>query len=388
MGSVRRGAADTGSVEARGNIPVEISLVLEGEREGLPVYCTTATEFRVDGRAIPSRMAITPDDAGVSGAEIHWALLRPTAGANGWTQKRLPGQDGRWQVSILDLPTEDGRDALRGSGTARYAAAASVVRDGRTVIVGTSGWEREPHWENPDHAPGFRISRYHDDTLAGRALSYVGLPVVERATVGHVREKIAVRSVDIVLGALADLATKPLPTSRDLPLTDPAWSWMFETIYTGAHRRELPGLRVVSAASRGIPWADMTKRDAPGVRRSDVLLLEGGCAIADSDDGDGWLGNGDNVVHATGDVVDRSHLEDVAGKSLTVLRPRDFRQVRIDLQNAGYGTLGQRPDFDARLEQACREFQRDRDLPESGVPDADTLAALALFLERLEAADR
>ena len=66
---------------------------------------------------------------------------------------------------------------------------------------------------------------------------------------------------------------------------------------------------------------------------------------------------------------------------------RDFTGLGMQLARAGYSVDHAAPFFGPSLFRACREFQQDRGLPASGIPDEATLDALTAFLERMRSYD-
>src|SRR5262245_29879448 len=81
--------------------PLELFLVVEGEREGLPVYCTACPMLRVGGRAVPERMIVRPEAGGLQGAEIRWQSLSPSDDARAWKRSRLDASNERWSMEVL-----------------------------------------------------------------------------------------------------------------------------------------------------------------------------------------------------------------------------------------------------------------------------------------------
>lgn len=362
-------------------------VVLEGSRDGLPVYCTPAPRLRIHGRAIPDRLVVTPEQAGLAGEEIHWTELRPDRQARGWTRSRLPMGDGRWVISLDDLGTEDETGRSSRFGTRRFAAAIDVsIPGGPRRVLPTSGFERGSDTD-PERAPGYRVTRSGGDNLADHALGLAQLPVLESATDAQVRERVALRPVDLVLATYEELADGPLPGDRAAAITGPEWEWLFETVRPSVWRRTAGDLPAVAPDARPVAWGFLARAGAD-VRRDDVLVTDTGqIALLSADDGDGWLGEGDSVIDTVTGEVAFGRLHELTGRALTVLRVRDFRELRRKLAEAGYGNLGVSPYYGADLRRACRELQGDQGLAVTGIPDPATLAALDEFLAALRAHD-
>ena len=106
-------------------------------------------------------------------------------------------------------------------------------------------------------------------------------------------------------------------------------------------------------------------------------------ALLDRDDGDSWLSERDFVFYTLHVEVARGRVADLPGRKLDVIRARSFSKLKQQLEEAGYGRFDRTALFDARVRKACREFQRDRGLAATGVPDQATRALLLDFLEGL-----
>jgi hypothetical protein len=226
--------------------------VLEGERGGLPVYCSANADFRIAGRAIPRRLVMEPAEAGLSGAEIHWVELRPEG--NRWRAQRLDAAKGRWQVEIFRFSGgEETRKAAL--GTARFAASIDAGTEGARWILESPGFRGGDAFSNPEAPSGFRVTKHAGDTLPGRAMGFARLPVDARATDAHLRAAVAIRPVDLVLGAYEELGGQALPTPRSSALDSGEWSWLFELLHREVRRRRTPGAPFVSSRGRGVPWA-------------------------------------------------------------------------------------------------------------------------------------
>jgi hypothetical protein len=330
---------------------------------------------------------MTPAEAGLADAEIHWIELVPQPDLRTWRRMRLEASEDGWNMDLRDF-SGVGAESPELFGTRRFAAAIDVSGASRATpgsgaprILGTSGFEPSEADRHPDSPPGFRITRYADETLSGRALAFGGLPVVAEASPSHLRQKIALRSVDIVLGAYGDLAGRELSPERPGSLAE--FSFLFEPVGQELLRRSIQGLPLVSLNSRGLGWADVRFADSDGVRRGDIVKIEGHYALLEGDDGDGWLGDSDQVIHAEDGRIRRGTLAEVPGRKMVVLRPRDFTRLRLELEAAGYGDLGDSWFFDVRLERACREFQLDRQMSETGIPDTAFVASLESFLQAM-----
>jgi len=357
--------------------PVELFLVLEGERAGgLPVYCSAASDLRIAGRAVPKRMLVTPERAGLAGAEIRWQALRPADDARGWIRHRLEAWTGRWSLDLAEFPDEVEPGAPPRLGTLRFAAA--IALPGPTPrTIGSKGWS-VPGAVHPDDAPGFRVTRFLGQTLLGRAEGLARLPVVPELPASFARNKVALAPIDLFVAPYEDLGQVSLEPLRSEPLDDEAWSWLLEPALDGVRRRSIPGAALVGPRGRGVRWG-------ADVQTGDVLVVGGRPAILQTDDGDGWLGEGDKILHTTTGRVTSGPLFEAPGP-LRVLRPRLFMTWRQRLESAGYGELGQLANFSANLAQACREFQHDQGLPETGFPDAATAEALDALLGAMDAA--
>lgn len=368
-----RRTAHTGSLTVAGRTPLELFLVVEGDRGGgLPIYCTTVPTLRIEGRAVPKKMLITPERAGLVGLEIRWQSLRPTDDGRSWTRQRIDAGDHRWSLESTAFPGGEEAGAFP-LGTMRFAVAIRTPGG----LLGSDGWSIPRGTISPEEAPGFRVTRYAGPSVSGRAEGFGLLPVIPDLPVSYPRNKVALSPVDLVLGAYEDLGQVELDAQREVPLDDDAWSWLFETVVRDLRRRSVPAA-LVGPGARGVPWG-------PGVQIGDILLAGGVPAILYRDDGDGWLGEADLVLSTVSGQVARGPLSEVPGP-VHVLRPRLFIAWRERLRESGYGELGQIAWFSANLAQAFREFQRDQGLPETGYPDEATAAALDAFLNALDSA--
>ena len=360
--------------------------MLEGEWEGLPIYCSRAGQLRVEGRAIPKRMILRPEEAGLGVVEIHWRELRPAADARDWVLHDLPDPQDGWVRTVLEMPDPDRGNGFRPtSGTARFAAAVQVPRRGAArELLATDGWASRPDWADPDHAPGFRVTRGESPTLQGWAGALLRLPVIAEASAAQAEQWIALSPDDLVRVAYAGWRAKPLPGPRDEPLDSPAWSWLLDEVTSGVMRRASGDTPWATLRGQGVAWNRTAARDVPTVRTGDIVLTGDGPAILRTDDGDGWLDNGDIAIRIRDGAITVAPLEGLGGSRASVVRPVEFRTLRRQLEAAGYGSLGNQPEFGTDLERAVREFQRDRGMEPDGIPDQATRQALADFLARLE----
>lgn len=374
----RASIAATDALSASATEHVLLHVVVEGERDGLPVYCLDGPRFRLRGRAIPNRLLITPQEAGLAGREVHWTELRPTRDGGSWVRRRVDAGEGRWTLELTEFAPDprSPRETVTW-GTGRFAAAVDVGSAGTSRVLGSPGWGRGAPEPEPGEAPGYRVSRAAGPTLGGHALAFARLPVLAAASAEQVRERVALRPVDVVLAGYEHLADAPLPPVEAASLAAPEWSWLFATLHDGIRRRTVPATPVVGPDARGIPWG------LDGVTSGDVLVMDGALAILETDDGDGWLGEADSVVATVSGEIRRHVLHDVGGRRVTVLRAHDFRGLRSNLILAGYGSLGATSLWGSDLFRAVREFQLDRGFPVTGTPDARTVEALADFLGRL-----
>ncbi len=394
-GSTGRQTIETGGLTLPGSQRVEVYLVLEGERAGLPVYCCSLPRLRVDGRAIPARMVVHPRDVGLARAEVQWQLLRPTADATNWMRTRLRAPEDRWVLPMAQIAEAEAEAASESRperstefrpnvGTVRLAAAIRLPRDGiADPFLSTDGWNRRPGWEDPEKAPGFRVTHGASPTLAGWAEAYSRLPVFENATSAHVREFVALAPNDLVLAAYGLLRGHPLDGPRHARLDSAEWEWVFETTVATGYRKTEGPIPWVGDRGQGIRWSRPGTPDGPSVRTGDILILETGPAFLRRDDGDGWLDNGDTALQIRNGKLEVMSLDGLEGRRVRFLRPRDFGSLRRKLTEAGYGTLGQSYFFGTDLERALQDFQNDHGIEATGHPDEETLGALDEFLTRM-----
>lgn len=374
------GVAAVGAEEA-----VELHLVLEGERGGLPVFCCDTPLIRVDGRAIPARLVVSPEDAGLSDVHIRWMQLTPTPDAKSWRESDLRLQQGDWSLPVLDLPGRPAEGIDPSVGTARFSAALSFLdAAGRRVQFDTEGHLPRTEWKDPRLAPGFRVTRNAGDTLPGRAARLARLPVVPGVEPAFVRALVALRPADPFLAAYDDLAESPWPDSVRTDLTDPSWSWLLAPVALG-HKRDGARTAAVGRDGHGIPWRKTD--DSTGVARGDVVFCGGYAGFLESDDGDWWLGNGDRILSGATGTVAFGPLRDLPAGPLTILRPRDFRDLVARLNQAGYGPIPLEMVWTDRARRALASFQEDQGLPKTGDPDEATRARLAGVLDRMRSAD-
>lgn len=385
VGSVARTPGGTEAITQRTMQPVELHLVVEGERDSLPVYGTFTGRFRIGRRAVAERLVVSPQDAGLQDAKIAWIELRPGPDGHGWIRTRLASGENQWTLPVLELPGEDRPDDERAYGTARFAAMIEIRGASGTLVLGTPGWKETGDDLDPERAPGFRVTRGGGPTLVEAALGLARLPVRPDALDAHFRAWIALRPADLLLGAYEQLAGGSLPGDRAAPLGGPGWDWLFRRVVDPVRRRGTPGAAVVGPSARGVAWGPA---DSAHVVRGDALLFAGGrCAILAGDDGDGWLDEDDEVVHDAKGEVRRGFLRETAGRDFAILRARDFTALRAAFTEAGYTGLGQPTWYGPEMQRACREFQSDHGLESTGIPDVATAAALDEFLARLRSAD-
>ena len=364
---------------------VELHLALEGERGGLPVFCCETSLFRVDGRAIPARLVLAPEDAGLSNVVIRWIELTPTNDSRSWQRSDVRLQQGDWSLPVLDLPGGPDPGIAPSVGTARYAASVSLVdAANRRVQFATDGAVVRPGWDDPRLAPGFRVIRHGGDTLPGRAAALARLPVRPDASTSFVHARVAVRPVDPFLVAYEDLAQSPWPDSVSVDLTDASWSWLFDEVARG-RRRGGAHAAVVGTDGHGIPWRKTD--DSTGVAEGDVIFAGGYAGYLQADDGDYWLGNGDRVLGGATGRVAFGTLGDFPPGEVVVLRPRDFRRVILSLNLAGYGPLPDAILWTGRARRAMASFQTDQGMPSTGNPDEASVARLHEVLANMRAAD-
>jgi Putative peptidoglycan binding domain len=349
----------------------------------MPVYCTEQRNFRIDGRAIPARLVIDPLAAGLAGAEVHWVSLTPDPGPRVWGRKRIPRADNRWALEVTNFDPPSAPGIQDDSGTVRFAAAIQPPGSTPGALLETDGWSKRPGWERPEEAPGFLVVRPHGMSLSGYVRGFARLPIRPDATLASARNRVSLRPIDVIVGAYEDFADVRLDGSREQPLDSPEWSWLFDVIVAKGFRRSDANAQVVGARGRGVPWSRPGPLDSTTVRREDVLLLDDDVAVLLSDDGDGWLGNQDLVLHTGSGQVAEGRLGDVPGKTIRVVRMHYFHTLRIDLKEAGYGDLGQNFVYGQDLRRAIREFEKDHGLPVDGIPDPRFHEELAAFLARI-----
>lgn len=357
--------------------------MLEGEKGGLPIYCTEQKALRIDGRAIPARLVIDPVAAGLAGSEIHWVTLTPDPGPRAWARRMLPSGDNRWSIEVTRFEPPSAPGMQDDAGTVRYAAAILPPGTSPSGLIETDGWTKRPGWERPEEAPGFVVARMHGLSLSGHARSFARLPIRPDATLAAARNRVFLRPVDVVLRAYETFADVRLEGPRDAPLDGPEWSWLFDVVVDKALRRTDEDARVVSLTGRGVPWSRAGATDSASVRREDIVLLDDAVGFLLSDDGDGWLGNHDLVLHTGAGELSEGRLAEVPGRSIRVVRMHYFHRLRVDLTEAGYGELGQNFLYGQDLRRAIREFETDHDLPADGIPNPRFYDELAAFLARI-----
>ncbi len=388
---VRATPADTKPLQVRGDMPAELHLILEGVHGGLPIYCSPAPQLRIDGRVLPERLIVDPSQAGLTEVEIHWIELRPADIFGNWHRSRLAAADGRWSYSAQRFPGDPAPGMHPEWGTGRFAAAIQALDANENKIhFGTYGWTKSPDWLNPDSPPGFRVTRTDRGVyLSDRVVGLARLPVDPRASDTHCWQRIAVRPVDLILAAYEDFAGVRLPTPRTEPIAGEAWSWLFTREHRGLLRlrSENSSAPVMAPGGRGVSWGRGLGAGPPLVQTGDVLLAGDDLALLDRDDGDGWLSEGDFVFHTLHGQVERGRLAELPGRTLDILRTRNFFELKLQLEQAGYGGADGPGLFGPRLRKACREFQRDRGLEETGVPDETMRRSLQEFLDRMRSTE-
>lgn len=364
---------------------VQLSVALEGERAGLPVFCCEAPLIRVDGRAVPARLVIPPSEAGLTDVEIRWSELRPAADGAGWNRLTIRLQQGDWSLPVLDLPEGAGDGIDPSVGTARYAVALSF-RDqaGRRLHLDSESDAAKRDPKDPRLAPGFRVTRHGGDTLPGRAGARARLPVREGVDPAFVHAFVALRPVDPFLAAYADLAEAPWPDSVSTDLADPSWEWLLEEVARG-RRRAAGDTPVVGADGHPVRWRGVDGGD--GVAAGDVVFAGGFAGFLQGDDGDGWLDNDDRALHGARKTLAFGLVRDLPEGWIAVFRPRDFRAVAAQLDQAGYGPLPIEMVWTARARRAMRAFQGDQGVPVTGLPDATSRERLDAMLARMRALD-
>jgi hypothetical protein len=206
-----------------------------------------------------------------------------------------------------------------------------------------------------------------------------------RASDTHCWQKIALRPADLILAAYEDFASVRLPTSRTEPIDGEAWSWLFSREDRGLLRlrSENSVAPLMAPGGRGIAWSRGLTAGQALVQKGDVLLAGGEIALLDRDDGDGWLSEGDFVFHTMHGQVELGRLAELPGRTLDILRIRNFVELKSQLEQAGYGGSDRTVLFGPRLRKGIREFQRDRGLEETGVPDETMRSSLQEFLDRM-----
>ncbi|MCA9752666.1 MAG: peptidoglycan-binding protein, partial [Gemmatimonadetes bacterium] len=371
-------------LHAQGPDQVEVYLVVEGERGGIPVFCTALDRLKVDGRAIASRLLITPADAGLANAPVDWISLQVAPNLTEWRRARLDGSQDGWTLPVGQLP--DPADGIEPAfGTLRCAASIRLP-SGRTLDA--NGYQPRPEHTSPDHAPGYAVIRSRQFSVDGELLGFARVPVCDNATPAHARAHVAATRCGLVYAAYEELADSPLNGDWSEPPTAASWSWLFETFEETVMRRQVPGAACVSGRGRGIAWADRTRAGGRGLVRGDVLVWKEGCMVLERDDGDGWLSNGDRVFQGFDGELAATTLEDLPVRRGTIVRFRNFQELRKGLTEAGYGELGFSWTFGPDVQVAVRSFQEDHELPATGIPDEATRDALEEFLRSLRAADR
>ncbi len=379
------GIAETRLAYVGPETAVQLFVALEGERGGLPVFCCEAPLIRVDGRAVPARLVVPPADAGLSDVEIRWSEMRPAPDGPGWTRLAIRLQQGDWSLPVYELPAGAGEGIDPSVGTARYAVALSF-RDaaGRRVRLDSERGAAGGDLADPRLAPGFRVSRHGGDTLPGRAGARARLPVRAEVDPAFVHAFIALRPADPFLAAYADLADAPWPDSVSTDLADPSWEWLLEAVAHG-RRRATGDTPVVGPDGHAVRWRGVD--GTSGVAAGDVVFSGGYAGFLQGDDDDGFLDNDDRALHGARGTLAFGRIRDLPEGRITVLRPRDFRGVSAQLDQAGYGPLPIEMVWTSRARRAMRAFQGDQGLPVTGLPDAESRRRLDAMLDRMRAVD-
>jgi hypothetical protein len=362
-------------------------MVLEGTREQLPVYCSPFLNLRIDGRAIADRMVITPENAGLVDAEVEWIALLPGAQAGEWKRTPIDSQK-KWTFDVQEFPLPADPAIPASQGTVRFAAAVKAPgKKQKLTRFESPGHSAKSTTKDSPDGPGLLISRAGGITLAGQALALARIPVRADAKDQEFLTRTAMRPVDLVLGAIENQAKVTLPTPRTESLTGEEWSWLFEPVRSSVHRRRGPSSPLVDATGRPVPNVYQTLNGSEPVKPGDILIADDQYAILEEDDGDQWLSEGDPIVHTLQGEVRRGKISELSGTTLDVLRLRSFLRLRTDLRRAGYGGTERTSAYlGPELLKSVRDFQRDRRIAQTGIPDSTTLAALHELLETLEPA--
>ncbi len=385
-GSVDREIADSRGLTAGPADIVELYAALEGERDGLPIFCCEIKGLRVDGRPLPERLVLTPEEAGVHAARLEWTLLRPGANGRGWRRTRLPGGTGFWDHAVFEIQPDSTTGIEVTLGTARYAVGVAL-RDakGANIVLESDGARVRARWDDPQQAPGFRVTRHGGDSLPERALGLAGLPIRQDASRIAAIARVALAPSDVFVVAYEDLCGAPFGAEPLPALDGPGWEWLLEKVAT-ARRRSGSDAPFVGPDGRPVAWRRADDPDsAKHVVNGDVAVVGEWVAFLEGDDGDGYLANADRALHGASGRLARGTLAQLPEGHVTILRVRNLRNVARDLSSAGYGPLASDPLWSPRARRAMKEFQRDRGLPLTAKPDAPTLQALRTFLARLDA---
>jgi hypothetical protein len=363
---------------------LELYVALEGDRGGLPVFCCPIRGLRLEGRPLPARLVLTPEEAGIRHVQTEWTVLRPAPKGPGWRRSRIPGSPSMWDLAVFQIQADSTTGIDPTLGTARYAVRLAL-RDarGEAVVLESDGARMREGWDDPQRAPGLRVTRHGGDSLHERALGLAGLPFREEATRLQAIARVALAPSDLFVVAYEDLSGGPFGVEPLPALDGPEWEWLFDRIAT-ARRRAGSRAPFVGADGRAVAWRSVDDAATPGVAPGDVAVMGRWLALLEHDEGDGWLSNGDPALHGSSGRLLRGTLADLEGDLVTVLRPRDLGAVARDLTSAGYGPLPTEPMWTPRARRAMAEFQRDHGLTVSGKPDAPACEALRAFLARLD----
>jgi hypothetical protein len=294
----------------------------------------------------------------------------------------VPSGIGYWDHAVFEIQAAPAPGIDATLGTARFAVTVAL-RDaaGAPVVLGSDGAQLREGWDDPRSAPGFRVTRHGGDSLVERSLGFAGVPFRADANRFEAIARVGMGSAELFAAAYEDLSGSSFGVDPLPALDGPEWAWLFEVVATARRRAATPG-PFVAQDGRPIPWRGVN--ESTGVAAGDVAVVGGWVAFLEADDGDGRLANTDQVLHGSSGVLKRGTLAELPEGGVTVLRVRDLSETVRALSNAGYGPLPPGPLWTARARRSMTEFQRDRGLALSGVPDAAASAAREQFLNRLD----
>lgn len=387
MAQTEGAVAISGSCNVSAETPVRLGIVLEGIDRQLPIYCSPFRRIRIEGRAIPERMVRLPEEVGLDRAEIQWVWLQPAKTLGASSRARHREADNQWSIDLLDFPGTPPPGIARSWGTVSFAAAVRMRDQAPRLFLQTPGYAGGRLDLQREEGPAFRVTRSGAAGLSGAAMGFARLPIFPQVPASYVQQRVALAPRDLVLAAVEQLAGTPLPKIDAAPESS-TWSWLFRPVQSNVRRRSVAGAPLVDAAAKPIKFSRAAADSSGDAKIHDILVADGSYAILDEDDGDGWLSEGDRVVHTVHGSIEVGQVADLPGKSVNLLRLRTFLQVRDLLKRAGYirnPTPSVYPTAD--IFRGCREFQTDRGLPATGVPDEATLQALNTFVQRISAPD-